>query len=90
LAISRNWIDDTTLDLWLRQGVRFHNGESFDANAVKFNFEFQRKHNPNREIQHYLKNLKKVGLIGPHTVRFLFDQPDALLLVIEGREDLMA
>ena len=42
LAISREWIDDTTLELKLRQGVRFHNGESFDANAVKFNFEYQR------------------------------------------------
>jgi ABC-type transport system substrate-binding protein len=40
LAVSREWIDDTTLELKLRKGVRFHNGEVFDAGAVKFNFQF--------------------------------------------------
>lgn len=48
LAVSRRWVDDTTLELKLREGVRFHNGEAFDAEAVKFNFEYQRKNNPGR------------------------------------------
>jgi ABC-type transport system substrate-binding protein len=43
LALSREWIDDTTLEVKLRQGVRFHNGELFNAQAVKFNFDYQRQ-----------------------------------------------
>ena len=31
-------LDDTTWELKLRQGVSFHNGEPFNADAVKFSF----------------------------------------------------
>jgi peptide/nickel transport system substrate-binding protein len=80
LAVSYEWIDDITLELELRQGVRFHNGEIFDAEAVKFNFEYQRKHNPSRGIQIYLKNLKEIKIIDTYTVRLLLDHPEALIL----------
>ena len=43
LGVSREWIDETTLKVKLRQGVRFHNGEPFDAHAVKFNLDYQLK-----------------------------------------------
>jgi peptide/nickel transport system substrate-binding protein len=80
LGISRQWIDDTTLEIKLRKGVRFHNGEPFDAEAVKFNFEFQRKHNPGRGVQAYMKNVREIQVVDPHTVRMALDRPDALLL----------
>jgi ABC-type transport system substrate-binding protein len=32
LAVSRKWIDDTTLELKLRQGVRFHRRVLIDMN----------------------------------------------------------
>ena len=51
LGIFRQWIDDTTLEIKLRQGVRFHNGEPFDAYGVKFNLDYQRKHNQGRGVQ---------------------------------------
>jgi peptide/nickel transport system substrate-binding protein len=38
LATSWQWIDDTTLELELRQGVQFHNGEPFDADDVLFTY----------------------------------------------------
>jgi len=80
LAISREWIDDTTLEVNLRQGVRFHNGEPFDAHAVKFNFDYQRRHNPGRGVQVYMRNVKEIQVIDPYTVRMLLNQPDALFL----------
>jgi peptide/nickel transport system substrate-binding protein len=80
LAVSREWIDDTTLEVKLRQGVRFHNGEPFDAQAVKFNLDYQRQHNPGRGIQVYLKNLKEIQIIDPYTVRMILAQPDTLFL----------
>ena len=79
LAVCREWIDDTTMELKLRQGVRFHNGEAFDAHAVKFNFDYQRKHNPSRGIQIYMRNVKEIQAVDPYTVRMVLYQPDALI-----------
>ena len=80
LGVSREWIDDTTLEVKLRQGVRFHNGEPFDAHAVKFNFDYQRQHNPGRGVQVYMRNLKEIQVIDLYTIRMLLDQPDVLFL----------
>jgi peptide/nickel transport system substrate-binding protein len=40
LATSWSWIDDVTLDFELRQGVRFSNGQDFDADDVVYTFNF--------------------------------------------------
>jgi ABC-type transport system substrate-binding protein len=37
LATGWRWLDDRTLEMTLRQGVPFHNGEVFDAEIVKLN-----------------------------------------------------
>lgn len=39
LAEAYNWIDDTTLEITLRQGVLFHNGTEMTADDVVFTFE---------------------------------------------------
>jgi peptide/nickel transport system substrate-binding protein len=39
LATGWRWRDDRTLEMTLRQGVKFHNGEVFDAEIVKLNWE---------------------------------------------------
>jgi peptide/nickel transport system substrate-binding protein len=80
LAVSRRWVDDTTLELKLRRRVRFTNGEPFDANAVKFNFDYQREHNPSRGVQVYMKNVKDILVIDPFTVHMVLEHPDALVL----------
>jgi peptide/nickel transport system substrate-binding protein len=40
-SLATEWkiLDDTTWRFKLRQGVKFHNGEDFDAEAVKFSLE---------------------------------------------------
>lgn len=40
LATSWKWIDDKTLELELRKGVKFHNGEPFDADDVVYTLNF--------------------------------------------------
>ncbi len=37
LATGWRWLDDRTLEMTLRHGVKFHNGEIFDAEIVKLN-----------------------------------------------------
>ena len=39
LATGWRWLDDRTLEMALRQGVTFHNGEVFDAEIVKLNWD---------------------------------------------------
>jgi ABC-type transport system substrate-binding protein len=39
LAESWKWKNERTIEFKLRQGVSFHNGEKFNAEAVKLNWE---------------------------------------------------
>jgi peptide/nickel transport system substrate-binding protein len=40
LATAWRWVDDSTLELDLRQGVKFHDGEPFSADDVVYTFNF--------------------------------------------------
>ncbi|TYC68977.1 ABC transporter substrate-binding protein [Stappia sp. BW2] len=40
LASSWEWIDDTTLEFKLREGIKFHNGEEFDADDVVYTVNY--------------------------------------------------
>ncbi len=39
LATGLRWLDEQTLEMKLRRGVSFQNGEAFDAEIVKLNWE---------------------------------------------------
>ena len=47
LARDWRWMDDQTIEFKLRRGVTFHNGEEFNAEAVRINWEaYRRMTNP--------------------------------------------
>jgi ABC-type transport system substrate-binding protein len=78
LATGWRWLDDRTLEMTLRQGVKFHNGEVFDADIVKLNLdENTRLQQPHRSGD-YLNFTpgSRLEIIDPHTVRFVFPEPD--------------
>src|SRR5437899_134043 len=39
LAVDARWPDECTLELDVRQGVRFQDGEPFTAHSIKLNFD---------------------------------------------------
>ncbi len=83
LATSWRWLDDRTLEVMLRQGVRFHNGEIFDAEIVKLNWEANTRLQQPYIAGQFL-NFKagtRLEIIDPYTVRFVFPEPDGAALI---------
>jgi ABC-type transport system substrate-binding protein len=82
LATAWRWLDDLTLEMTLRQGVIFHNGEVFDADIVKLNWEENlRLRQPHRSGDYWnFKPRSRLEIIDPHTVRFVFPEPDGAAL----------
>jgi peptide/nickel transport system substrate-binding protein len=78
LARDWRWLDDRTLEFTLRQGVKFHNGEVFDAEIVKLNWDEQSKLQQPHTIGAALnfKPGSRVEIIDTQTVRFVFPEPD--------------
>jgi peptide/nickel transport system substrate-binding protein len=82
LATSWQWLDDRTLEVKLRQGVKFHNGEVFDAEIVQLNWEentrLRQPHMPGKFLN--FKPGSRLEIIDPQTVRFRFPAPDGAAL----------
>jgi ABC-type transport system substrate-binding protein len=78
LATAWQWLDDRTLEMTLRQGVKFHNGEVFDADIVKLNWEENlRLRQPHRSGDYWnFKPGSRLEIIDPYTIRFVFPEPD--------------
>jgi peptide/nickel transport system substrate-binding protein len=73
-------IDDTTWEFKLRKGVKFHSGDLFSAEDVKFTFE--RVLNPETKSPQIgnVRAVKAVKVIDEHTVHLMTDKPFPLLL----------
>ena len=78
LATGWQWLDDRTLEVTLRQGVTFHNGEVFDAEIVKLNWEENtRLRQPHRSGTYMnFKPGSRLEIVTPQIVRFIFPEPD--------------
>lgn len=69
LALSYKLIDDLTWEFKLRPGVKFHNGEDFNADAVKFTYE--RTANPDFKTgwRNYVRPFQSAEVVDSLTVR---------------------
>lgn len=82
LATKWEFMDkNTKLRFTLRPNVKFHNGEPFDAEAVKFTFDRllgdEGKKGPQ---QSNYTSIDKVVVVNPTTVDFILKSPDPVLL----------
>ena len=90
LATEWQWTDDNKgLVMKLRQGVKFQDGEPFDAAAVKFNIE---RHltlpGSNRKAE--ISAVTGVEIVDDHTVKLVLSQPFApLLAALSDRAGMM-
>lgn len=81
LATSWKNVDPLTWEFVLRQNVSFHNGEAFDANAVKFTMDRIMNPDQNATQRSRFGRLDSVEVVDSHTVRFHTKAPFPVLLL---------
>jgi peptide/nickel transport system substrate-binding protein len=69
LAKSWKHIDDKTIEFELREGVKFHNGEEFDADDVVYTLNFVAKPENKVVTQGNVNWIEKAEKVGKYTVR---------------------
>jgi peptide/nickel transport system substrate-binding protein len=80
LATAWKWSDDNkAITFTLRQGVKFHDGEPFDAEAVKYNIE-RKLTLPESRRKPEISQVSGVDVIDAHTVRLNLSTPFAPLI----------
>jgi peptide/nickel transport system substrate-binding protein len=75
LATAWKWIDDKTLELDLRIGVKFHNGAELDADDVVYTLNFVSKPENNVTTQSNVDWLDRAEKLGKHKVRIIARAP---------------
>ncbi|PJE30863.1 peptide/nickel transport system substrate-binding protein [Pseudooceanicola antarcticus] len=88
-ALAESWEiseDGTTYTFKLREGVSFHDGSAFDAEAVKFNFDRMLKEDhPYHDtgpfpLAFFFSSVEEVTVVDPLTVEFQLNAPYAPFL----------
>ena len=75
-AESYEVVDPTTIDLTLRKGMKFHDGEEVTAEDVKFTFDYHSKWKAPFFVES-LKNVASVETTGKYGVRIKLNEPYA-------------
>lgn len=85
LAEAWTWIDDTTVEFKLRDGITFHNGEAFNADDVVYTFGLlMDMDNGFRQQKQDFGNISEVTKVDDLTVRVRLERPQPTF------EDLLA
>ena len=90
LATDWSWSEDgLTLTMQLREGVVFHDGTPFNAEAVVANID-RSKNLPESRRRSELTSVESVEATGEHEVTFTLGNPDATLLAqLSDRSGMM-
>ncbi len=75
LAESFKWVNDTELDIVLRQGVLFHDGTEMTADDVVYTLNFAANPDNKVKTQRYSNWIKEVVKTGPYSVKLMLKKP---------------
>lgn len=81
LAESWRLLDDNTWEFKLRKGVKFHNGEPFNAAAAKYSLERCKTH-PKSQYKYMVPDYKEIVVVDDYTLRFVTKAPTPELLIM--------
>jgi peptide/nickel transport system substrate-binding protein len=71
-SLAESWTvsaDQRTYEFKLREGLKFHNGDLFTADDVKFSFHRAK----GSKVLH--EKVREVSVVGPHRIRFQLHEP---------------
>src|SRR6056297_3040795 len=79
-ALASSWEieDDTTWVFNLRKGVKFHNGDDFDAEDVKFSIERAKNH-PKSQFKSPVGQVESIEIIDDYTIAIKTNFPYPIL-----------
>lgn len=72
-------IDDTTWEVKIRQGVTFHNGEAFNAQAAKYAIDRELDPDFGSELLGQIDTITGVEVVDDYTIRITTVGPDPIL-----------
>jgi len=75
LAESYKRLNDLTWQFKLRKNVKFHNGEPFNAESVKYTIESTLDPNLKFVNAHYVRDITKVEIVDDYTVNLITKTP---------------
>lgn len=79
LATAWKQRDERTWRFELRKGVRFHGGEPFDADAVKYSYDRIMDPNQKSPMASSLRLVEKVSVVDAHTIEIVTKAPAPVL-----------
>ena len=87
--LAQSWTASPDLRTWtfkLREGVKFHNGESFDASTVKYSFERAAAKESTNKDKAVFANIERIETPDPRTVvlQLKNGNPDLLFQLGQG------
>src|SRR5499425_2774075 len=82
-ALAESWkrLNPTTWQFTLRKGVKFHNGDDFNAECVKFTLDRATNPETKSTISSELGTIARTEIVDPFTVNVITKTPDFLLPV---------
>ena len=85
-ALAESWkrLNATTWQFALRKGVKFHNGDDFNADCVKFTLDRSTNPETKATISSELSTIAGTEIVDPSTVNVITKTPDFLLPVRLG------
>ena len=82
LATAWEFVDDTRVRFTLRQGVQFHDGTPFNADAVKFTWDRAFTADPPGRWASLASTIESVEVVDEFTVDFVAKQPFGPMLLV--------
>jgi peptide/nickel transport system substrate-binding protein len=83
-GLAERWVflqNNAVIRFTLRRGVKFQNGEDFDANAVKFTFDrLLGPEGAKGPQQANYTAIKEVKIVSKYVVDFIMDRPDPVII----------
>ncbi|MBI3329640.1 MAG: ABC transporter substrate-binding protein, partial [Nitrospinae bacterium] len=83
--LAKKWeasADGLAYTFFLHEGVKFHDGTDFDAEAVQWNFEHLMNPKTKSAVRVFYTDVERVDVVDHHTVRFVLKEPNYMFPLI--------